>query len=466
MIRGKFILLIILTAVSFALSGCSGAATNSNSAAAAAKKESKTAPKLSEKKPVDDLFLAKTKENKDYWENSGYMDKTGKIVIDLRKGLESGGVKYTPVGKGKNKTFLKLMPFVEGLAGFCLSSDPDSGGDYRKDECGFIDRTGNIVVQPTYSDLLAFSEGLAGVAVDTDIYAAGVDAWGFVDPTGKEIVKPQYEAIGSFHDGLAAVGNKDYKYGYIDKTGKPLVELKYTNVSDFGDGFAVVEDLKNYSIIDETGKEVKKLENVKVYAENDFLNYIVSMRDKNGYSGIIASSDKFLSPFHDGVLKVERTDNNYAFVGTDGEPKFTFASPLIKKLGQSTEGFVAVTSTSREIERLKSSVGADRVSDFLDCAYLDAEGKEKGAFYGDLTPFSEGFAGVIKSKEGAEARWGFINTSFDTAIQPVFAKISAFEGGLAWVRVPPDTAGFEGFKDTNWEGYIDTAGKPVIPQWP
>jgi hypothetical protein len=464
MFQRKIILLTILAVVALVLSGCSGAPSSGNSVTA--KKDSKPIPKLSEKKPVDDLFLAKTKDNKEYAENSGYIDKTGKIVIDLRKGLEYDNIKYTPVGYQKNKTFLRLMPFVEGFAGFCLSSDPDASGDYKKDLCGFIDRTGTIVVQPAFSDVLPFSEGLAAVAIDLDPSYVGGETWGFYDAAGKEVIKPQYDSVGNFHDGLAVVGNKDDKFGYIDKTGKPLVEMKYTNVSDFADGFAVVEDGKNYAIIDKTGKEVKKLDGVKVYAENDFLNYLVDGRDGYGYSNIIAGADKFLSPFRDGVLKIERTDNNYAFVGTDGETKFTFASPYIKKLGQSGEGFVPVKTTDGEIERLKSSVGETRVSDFLDCAYIDAEGKTQGNFYGDLTPFSEGFAGVIKNKEGADARWGYINKSFETAIPPIFAKISAFEGGLAWVRVPPDTAGFEGFKDTNWEGYIDTAGKPVIAQWP
>ena len=454
----KIILLTILAAVCLAMLGCSGAATNSNSAA---KKDSKPAPKLSEKKPVDDLYLAKTKENTHQFEYSGYMDKTGKIVIDLRKGLksDSDNKQYMPTGYGKNKQFLQLTSFVEGLAGFCFG---DSTDIYSDSKCGFIDKTGNIVVVPGYKDMLPFSEGLA--AVNSGIGLSR--AWGFVDPTGNEVVKGQYENIGSFHDGLAVVENKDGKCGYIDKTGKTVVELKYTKVSDFADGLAVVQDGKNFSIIDKTGKEVKKLENATVYPAKSSYGYFLDPREKNRYGWIIAGHEDFLGPFHDGLLKIERADKSFAYVGTDGEVRFPMGAPYLEFAGQSSEGFVPVKYSNAEIESLNTKLGKDRVSEMRDCIFLDADGKSKQSFYGDLAPFSEGFAGVVKhQKDSREDRWGFINTSFETAIQPIFEKVSAFEGGLAWVRVPPDSVGFEGFKDTNWEGYIDTGGKPVIPQW-
>src|SRR5689334_17365411 len=102
MIRGKLILLTVLTAVSFVMNGCSGASTNSNSSAA--KKDTKPAPKLSEKKPVEEIYLARANGSKHQFEYSGYMDKTGKILIDLRKGLkdESENKQYTPTGYGTN----------------------------------------------------------------------------------------------------------------------------------------------------------------------------------------------------------------------------------------------------------------------------------------------------------------------------------------------------------------------------
>ena len=457
MIRGKLILLAIFTAICLAMVGCSGtSATNGNSA----KKDSKPAPKLSEKKPVDDLFLAKVKGTTHHNEFAGFMDKTGKIVIDLRKGLkyESENKQYLPTGNGSNKFFLELMPFIGGFAGFCFM---DSSDIYKDRNCGYLDKTGNIVIPPSYRHVQPFNEGLAAV----DKGAGNTYSWGFIDTSGNEVIKDEYEGVGSFHDGLAVVKNADGKFGYLDKTGKKVVEPKYTNVSDFADGFAVVEDGKTYSIIDKTGKEVKKLDGMKVYAPNVY-NTAEYRRESKNYADIMAGVDKFLTPFRDGLLRVERGENMYAYVGTDGEVRIPMGAPYLEFAGQSSEGFVPVKYANAEIERLRSTLGKDRVSESLDCNFLDAEGNVKTTFYGDLTPFSEGFAGVLKSpKDSTDARWSFINTSFEQAIPPLFTRISQFEGGLSWVRVAPDSTGFESFKDTNWEGYIDTAGKPVMPQW-
>jgi len=459
--RSKLILLTILTAVSFAMNGCSGGAASSGGNSA--KKDAKPAPKLSEKKPVEEIYLARANGSKHQFEYSGYMDKSGKIVIDLRKGLkdESENKQYTPTNYGTNKTFLQLTSFVEGLAGFCMH---DSSDIYKDNRCGFIDKTGNIVVAPSYNYILPFSEGLAAV----DLSTGNSHSWGFIDATGASVIKGEYEQAGNFHDGLAIVQNKDGKFGYIDKTGKAAVEFKYENVSDFSGGLAIVQDGKNFSIIDKTGKEIKKLEGATVYPGKVTYGYNLDARDKNRYDWIMAGHERFLTPFRDGLVQIERADKSTAYIGTDGEVRISLNAPFLEFSGQSSEGFVAVRYTNAEIESLKSKVGADRVSEMRDCSFLDADGKSKTTFYGDIAPFSEGFAGVLKHVKDANTdddRWSFINTSFETAIPPAFVKVSAFEGGLAWVRVAPDSSGFEGFKETEWEGYIDTSGKPVIPQW-
>ncbi|MBP5241278.1 MAG: WG repeat-containing protein, partial [Bacteroidales bacterium] len=53
----------------------------------------------------------------------------------------------------------------------------DVGGDW-----GFMDKTGNVVIEPQFTEAGDFSEGLAKVSVDWK--------WGYIDQTGKFVIKP------------------------------------------------------------------------------------------------------------------------------------------------------------------------------------------------------------------------------------------------------------------------------------
>src|SRR5262245_23050194 len=77
-----------------------------------------------------------------------YIDKTGKVVIDVGKYDGAGG-------------------FSGGLATVYLE---DKG-------CGFIDKTGKEIIEPQFEGATCFSEGLAGVHIK--------DKWGFIDNAGR-----------------------------------------------------------------------------------------------------------------------------------------------------------------------------------------------------------------------------------------------------------------------------------------
>lgn len=167
----------------------------------------------------------------------GYVDKSGKIIINPQfdrampfsegLGLIYLEGKWGYVDKiGKliiNPQFDAATPFSEeGLAGVRVG-----------DKWGGIDKTGKIVINPQFDgnifssgpggfgmagqivahDLrrITFSEGLAGVEVG--------DKYGYVDKTGQYVINPQFDAAFPFNEGLAMV-NIGGKIGYIDKTGK------------------------------------------------------------------------------------------------------------------------------------------------------------------------------------------------------------------------------------------------------
>jgi hypothetical protein len=171
------------------------------------------------------LAAVATDEHGDKW---GYIDKSGKLVIPANfdwasifsEGLapvnrkppcgfvdQSGAfVLKPPVSEDEKDCAAVWGHFNEGLARWKF------GNKY-----GFIDKTGNVAVEPKYDRTFEFSEGLAAVLVD--------GKWGYIDKTGRMVIAPrELHSAESFKHGVASVVTKDGKHGYIDKTGKYVWE--------------------------------------------------------------------------------------------------------------------------------------------------------------------------------------------------------------------------------------------------
>lgn len=125
--------------------------------------------------------------------------------------------------------------------------------------CGFIDRDGNVAIQPKYEVAEDFSDGLALVAE----YGWG-RAYGFINTLG-EVVIPPLEGItvlGAFHEGLCVVEVAG-KSGYIDKTGAMAIAPQFDVAYDFKYGVALVSSYadsdEHWGFIDKTGKVIVPL---------------------------------------------------------------------------------------------------------------------------------------------------------------------------------------------------------------
>ena len=53
--------------------------------------------------------------------------------------------------------------------------------------------------------------------------------WGYIDKKGQYVINPQFSDADWFSDGLARVENKDGKYGFIDKKGTYKIPAKYVD---------------------------------------------------------------------------------------------------------------------------------------------------------------------------------------------------------------------------------------------
>jgi WG containing repeat len=196
----------------------------------------------------------------------GYVDSTGAWIIEPRfleaSGWEDGAARVRlPNGdfafidaKGKYlmqpRRLQRLGYLSEGLAVF----EPE-GGKYDTDgfvkNVGFIDVTGNVVIAPHFFAAYDFSEGAAAASVK-------FGKCGYIDRRGLFVVQPtfefpDYQTCGPFSQGLAHV-MKDRKYGYINHAGKIVITPRYEYAFDFSEGFAVVGVGAKYGFIDKNGR--------------------------------------------------------------------------------------------------------------------------------------------------------------------------------------------------------------------
>lgn len=62
---------------------------------------------------------------------------------------------------------------------------------------GYIDKSGNIVINGQFGGALSFSEGLAPASTG--------GKWGYIDKTGKYVIDPQFDLAYGFSEGFAPV---------------------------------------------------------------------------------------------------------------------------------------------------------------------------------------------------------------------------------------------------------------------
>ena len=104
-------------------------------------------------------------------------------------------------------------------------------------EWGYIDKSGEYVIDPQFSDAMEFSEGLAAVQDPES------ELWGYIDESGDYVIEPQFLDVGNFHEGLAFVFPEYYSNenagGYIDTSGEWYTEAEFRSGNAFKDGYAI-----------------------------------------------------------------------------------------------------------------------------------------------------------------------------------------------------------------------------------
>ena len=156
----------------------------------------------------------------------GYIDKTGEIVIP---------VQFMSHGWWMFMSDTELSEKYGSGSALTFWSDRgtqivmDASRDYL---WGVIDRQGNFVIDPIYSWVSSFHDGLAMASIK--------DGRGFINEYGEVVIDFSFDGVQNFSNGLAAVV-VDGKYGYVDRQGEWVITPQYNAAFPFnGEGYAVI----------------------------------------------------------------------------------------------------------------------------------------------------------------------------------------------------------------------------------
>ncbi|TYQ30105.1 WG repeat-containing protein [Pseudanabaena sp. UWO310] len=183
-------------------------------------------------------------------EGRGFIDQKGNVVIGF-KFSETGSFQngLTPVSVRERGFFYynflfryfyinhngkQAFPFdsYEFLPDFSdgLAAVPDYF--FGKKSYGYINTNGQMVIKPQFDEAYSFSEGIATVRIDEQLY--------IIDKSGRIIAKsPSSEPV-YFSEGIA-VARSNGKFGYIDRAGKMVINPIFDFAGNFYGGIAQVK---------------------------------------------------------------------------------------------------------------------------------------------------------------------------------------------------------------------------------
>ncbi len=338
----------------------------------------------------------------------GFVNKQGKIVIDPKFWAE---IRKPPL-------------FSEGFAAVILEvKNPhyvhistDYGTKY-----GFIDKTGNIVIEAKYDKAENFSNGIAKVKID--------GKWGFIDKTGTVVIPLRYDEIEDFNNGLARAKINE-EWGFIDIAGNEVIPFAFSSLTDFIDGIAVAEKNGKQFFINKTGNRISNKEFSSLSAFNDGLACFEE-EEKYGYinekqeivfevNRVKNSKDKESRRFADWLFESFYGCKNKSFSNglalrpyseekTDYDPKQRFG--YTNKKGK----FVInpIFSYASRFENGFAQVGQQGKGYFL----INKSGDRVSAYFSEIFSGSEGLA-LVKNND----KYGFIrdpaHDSSDSAKKP------------------------------------------------
>jgi hypothetical protein len=148
---------------------------------------------------------------------------------------------------------------------------------------GFIDRSGNWIIENQFEEVGKFKEGMAAFRLGGN--------WGFINSQGMKITDANFEQVFDFNKGKTIV-KKGGKYLLIGVDGNPILEKTFDRISPAADNYFITENETKFGLISPEGKEIvePKFEELR---REDLNKILVRLGDKYG---IIDENGDYLLP--------------------------------------------------------------------------------------------------------------------------------------------------------------------------
>jgi hypothetical protein len=180
---------------------------------------------------------------------------------------------------------------------------------------GFVDTSGRFIIQPTFDQALAFSDGLAAVRVG--------DKWGFVDSNGRFVIPPRFDAAYYFYEGVAQVETASGDL-LIDRKGD-VVTSRFRVGLNISEGRIPMDGGDFLGFMDLRGREVVP----PIFDGGWGFSGGLASVSKQGKWGYIDRNGKVAIPFqfdevgsfHEGALAPARIGKQTGFIDRAGRFK-------------------------------------------------------------------------------------------------------------------------------------------------
>ena len=370
----------------------------------------------------------------------GFMDESGEVVIEPRFDhayrYRNG---YTVVRRGEYETgkrafldwngelvtgfvFDRAYHFVEGFAMGVVN-----------DRWGFVRPDGSTLGSFRYDAVIPFSEGHAGVRVDS-----GSDAlWGVIDTEGREVLPVAYPRLTYAGEGMWWVGMGWNEWALYSPGGNAPEAFPYMGTRRFADGLTVVSrrhgDDRLYQIMTPAGKVVfESAHPIRSYGEGMMLAQQEGGLRYLDFDGERLNDEVYYAgmPFEEGVARVSVgtswSNQKWGILGADGRY-------LMPPRYDSLAAFNA------------EGIARYRIGDRF--GFVTREGDEITPPLWDNTgEFAEGLVPVLR-----DGLWGYVDTSGELSIPLQYDYAWDFGNGYAVVRYGDVSSGQRLYIDPSGE---------------
>jgi len=226
----------------------------------------------------------------------GYMNIKGEFVFEL------------------SPEFSEMDSFLEGFAMVKMANK----------KWGYINKKGEIAVQPVYDKTTGFQDGFARVKLG--------GLWGIINRKGKWIIEPIFEDIFRFYDGNAKA-KLGGLWGYVNQKGKWIIEPTFESMVRFYDGIANAKLGGLWGFVNQKGEwlvepkydRVSKFRNGMACVYTNCKDKISTFKCTIGYVNtkgeiVISPQFKYAFNFTNGIAKVQyENDTDWRLINTKGE---------------------------------------------------------------------------------------------------------------------------------------------------